>query len=130
MQKPFYSNYLDVYLDGCQKLIDQNILTKETAMKRLDIPLIAMNDLFNHRYSFTLSKDQTENLFKEVDKMYFFMKYTDEEREDIVLSYSELSKKRGSLSPKEFTMFKHSEGQLERVGYFEKQNKKQKHSPP
>jgi hypothetical protein len=130
MQKPFYSNYLDIYLDGCQKLIDQKILTKETAMNRLDIPLIAMNDLFHHRYNFTLSKDQTENLFKEVDKMYFFMKYTDEERDDIVLSYSELSKKSGNLSPKEFTMFKHAEGQLERVGYFEKDKKKPKHSPP
>lgn len=129
MQKPFYSNYLDIYLDGCQKLIDQNILTKETAMNRLDIPLIAMKDLFSNRYNFSLSKKQTENLFKEVDKMYFFMKHTDEERSDIVRSYTELNKKKDNLTPKEFTMFKNAEGQLERVGYFDQNKKKPKPNP-
>lgn len=123
MQKPFYSEYLDTYLDGCQKLISQGIMTKEDAMEKIDIPLIAMNDLFGNRYNFSLTKTQTEKLFKEVDKMYFFISYTEEERQNILDSYIALNKRKEDLSPREFTLYKNSEGQLDRVGYFDQSKK-------
>lgn len=127
MQKPYYHIYLDTYIDGCKELIERKLMTKEEVVSRIDVPLAGIKDFFNNRYSFSLSKKQVVKLFAEVDKMHFFMTKTKEEQQDILDSYVELNKRKDSLSAKEFTMYKHAEGQLDRIGYFDQ--KKKKHTP-
>lgn len=129
MHKPFYHIYLDTYLDGCSQLIEQKVMTKEDVMNRLDIPLIGMKDLFGNRYNFSLTKTQVNKLFQEVDRMHFFMTKSKEEQKNIIDSYITLHERRDSLSPKEFTMYKNAEGQLDRIGYFEQIKKKAKPTP-
>lgn len=131
MKKPFYSEYLDQYIDYCKHLVEANLIKKEDVATKIGLPANALKDLYENRYNFRLTKNQVNKLFEETDKISFMFFYTEEERKNIVDSYTLLAKKNKelklsnkSLSEKEFLMLKKYSSILKRSGIIKESNNK------
>lgn len=123
MKKPFYSEYLDEYLNYSNLLIQNNSIKKEDIATKIGLPPQALYDLYNNRYSLQLTRSQVEKLFTETDKLSFFFNYDEKERNDIIESFKilneknqELIKNNQSLNEKEFIMLKKYRDILQRAG--------------
>jgi hypothetical protein len=128
MSKPYYSEYLDTYLEYCKDLIKNEFITKEEAATKINLPSFAVVDLFEHTYNFSLTEDQINKLFEEVDKMHFQLTYSKDEQKEIIESYKILHGRKNKLSEKELSMYKDVEGKLDRAGYFQLGKKKRQNN--